>query len=326
MKYRFLIDGNDVTDFIGSVSWRDSLDTLGSQLSFTLATSRRDRRFSSVWDYTLGSKAQIINVEGSLLDTVITEESIGERTTDFTAYDMAWYLNKSTVVRQFKKMQGNECVKALCKDLEIPVEVKGLDAIIDKIYRDMTVAEVIQDIIGQCSKHSPKDFFLEFYLGKLVIRPFEKIEVKGSFEAYPGTFYDVASNAGSISLSRSIEDLKNSVLVVTGDKQAVRVEGKAEDEESIEKFGKVQEVIELDEKDYGKANLVAKNELKKLNVVAENFSIRVLGDDKVRSGRVIKLDLPLYGLSGDYLIKEANHTLDGGIHMTDLVLEAYRDE
>lgn len=142
---------------------------------------------------------------------------------------------------------------------------------------------------------------------------------------HKNTFIDVAKNIGEVSLSRSIVDMKNSILVITQNKKAVRTVGKEQDSESIKKYGMLQEVVTLDEKEHKKAKLVAKNELKKLNKITEDFSIDVLGDDKVKSGRVIDIDIPLFNLKGEYLIKESSHSVQNGIHRINLKLEVFNE-
>ena len=148
----------------------------------------------------------------------------------------------------------------------------------------------------------------------------------GTFEIQKDKFININENIGGVSLSKSIVDMKNSVLVVTENKGAIRTIGEEQDSKSIEKYGKLQEVVTLDEKEFSKANLVAKNELKKLNRITEDFSIDALGDDNVKSGRVIDIDLPLFNLKGEYLIKESNHTISNHIHKISLKLEVYSDE
>ena len=223
-------------------------------------------------------------------------------------------------------MIGNDCVKSLCKEIGINVEVTGLDTKIDKIYKDKAVSEVIKDIIEQCSQFNSKKFFIEFNNGTLKVMPYQKIKVFGTFEIQKDKFININENIGGVSLSKSIVDMKNSVLVITENKGAVRTIGEEQDSKSIEKYGKLQEVVTLDEKEFSKANLVAKNELKKLNKITEDFSIDVLGDDNVKSGRVIDIDLPLFNLKGEYLIKESNHTISNHIHKISLKLEVYSDE
>lgn len=324
--YKVYIKDIDVTSYIGNLTWRDSIDTLGVEVSFDLVQNKFDKNMDFLYDITLGDSFQIINKVGeTLVQAIIVSESPNGKITSFTAYDMAWYLNKSTLIRQFKKMIGNDCVKSICEEIGIDVEVKGLDTKIDKIYKDKTVSDIIYDIIEQCSQFNSKKFFIEFENNILKIRPFEKIKVVGQYEIHKNNFIDVAQNIGSVSLTRSIIDMKNSVLVTTENKKAVRTVGKEQDTESIEKYGLLQEVISLDEKEFNKASLVAKNELKKLNKISEDLSVDILGDDKVKSGRIIDINLPLFNLYGEYLIKESNHSLDNGIHKISLSLEAYNE-
>ena len=325
--YKIIIKDKDVSDIIGNLTWRDTVDTLGVEVEFELPVNRYDKDFEFLYDITLGDPIQILNDKGEILvQAIIVTETPNGKITNFTAYDMAWYLNKSTVIKQFKKMIGNDCVKSLCKEIGIKVEVSGLDTKIDKIYKDKTISDVIKDIIEQCSQFNSKKFFIEFDNGTLKIMPYKKIKVFGQFEIQKDKFININENIGGVSLTKSIVDMKNSVLVITENKGAVRTIGQEQDIKSIEKYGKLQQVVTLDEKEFSKANLVAKNELKKLNRITEDFSIDVLGDDKVKSGRVIDIDLPLFNLKGEYLIKESNHTISNNIHRINLKLEGYSDE
>lgn len=325
--YKVIIKDKNVTDIIGNLMWRDTVDTLGVEVDFELPINRYDKKFEFLYDITLGDPIQILNAKGEVLvQAIIVSETPNGKITSFTAYDMAWYLNKSTIIKQFKKMIGNDCVKSLCKEIGINVEVTGLDTKIDKIYKDKAVSEVIKDIIEQCSQFNSKKFFIEFDKNKLIVSPYKKIKVFGTFEMQKDKFININENIGGVSLSKSIVDMKNSVLVVTENKGAIRTIGQEQDSKSIEKYGKLQEVVTLDEKEFSKANLVAKNELKKLNKITEDFSIDVLGDDNVKSGRVIDIDLPLFNLKGEYLIKESNHTISNHIHKINLKLEVYSDE
>ena len=325
--YKVIIKDKDISDIIGNLTWRDTVDTLGVEVDFELPINRYDKKFEFLYDITLGDPIQILNAKGEVLvQAIIVSETPNGKITSFTAYDMAWYLNKSTVIKQFKKMIGNDCVKSLCKEIGIDVEVSGLDTKIDKIYKDKAVSEVIKDIIEQCSQFNSKKFFIEFDKNKLIVSPYKKIKVFGTYEMQKDKFININENIGGVSLSKSIVDMKNSVLVITENKGAIRTIGEEQDSKSIEKYGKLQEVVTLDEKEFSKANLVAKNELKKLNRITEDFSIDVLGDDNVKSGRVIDIDLPLFNLKGEYLIKESNHTISNHIHKISLKLEVYSDE
>lgn len=325
--YKVIVKNKDVSEIIGNLTWRDTVDTLGVEVEFDLPVNKYDEKFEFLYDITLGDTIQILNNKGeTLIQAIIVTETPNGKITSFIGYDMAWYLNKSTVIKQFKKMIGNDCVKSLCKEIGIKVEVTGLDTKIDKIYKDKTISDVIKDIIEQCSQFNSKRFFIEYDNGVLKISPYRKIKVVGQYEIEKDKYINISNNIGSVSLTKSIVDMKNSVLVVTENKGAVRTIGEEQDTKSIEKYGKLQQVVTLDEKEFKRANLVAKNELKKLNKITEDFSIDVLGDDKVKSGRVIDIDLPLFNLKGEYLIKESNHSISNNIHRINLKLEGYSDE
>lgn len=325
--YKVIVKNKDVSEIIGNLTWRDTVDTLGVEVEFDLPVNKYDKKFEFLYDITLGDTIQILNNKGeTLIQAIIVTETPNGKITSFTGYDMAWYLNKSTVIKQFKKMIGNDCVKSLCNEIGIKVEVSGLDTKIDKIYKDKTISDIIKDIIEQCSQFNSKKFFIEYDNGVLKISPYKKIKVVGQYEIEKDKFININENIGSVSLTKSIVDMKNSVLVVTENKGAVRTIGEEQDTKSIEKYGKLQQVVTLDEKEFKRANLVAKNELKKLNKITEDFSIDVLGDDKVKSGRVIDIDLPLFNLKGEYLIKESNHSISNNIHRINLKLEGYSDE
>ena len=325
--YKVIVKNKDVSEIIGNLTWRDTVDTLGVEVEFDLPVNKYDKKFEFLYDITLGDTIQILNNKGeTLIQAIIVTETPNGKITSFTGYDMAWYLNKSTVIKQFKKMIGNDCVKSLCNEIGIKVEVSGLDTKIDKIYKDKTISDIIKDIIEQCSQFNSKKFFIEYDNGVLKISPYKKIKVVGQYEIEKDKFININENIGSVSLTKSIVDMKNSVLVVTENKGAVRTIGEEQDTKSIEKYGKLQQVVTLDEKEFKRANLVAKNELKKLNKITEDFSIDVLGDDKVKSGRVIDIDLPLFNLKGECLIKESNHSISNNIHRINLKLEGYSDE
>ena len=325
--YKVIVKNKDVSEIIGNLTWRDTVDTLGVEVEFDLPVNKYDEKFEFLYDITLGDTIQILNNKGeTLIQAIIVTETPNGKITSFIGYDMAWYLNKSTVIKQFKKMIGNDCVKSLCKEIGIKVELTGLDTKIDKIYKDKTISDVIKDIIEQCSQFNSKRFFIEYDNGVLKISPYRKIKVVGQYEIEKDKYINISNNIGSVSLTKSIVDMKNSVLVVTENKGAVRTIGEEQDTKSIEKYGKLQQVVTLDEKEFKRANLVAKNELKKLNKITEDFSIDVLGDDKVKSGRVIDIDLPLFNLKGEYLIKESNHSISNNIHRINLKLEGYSDE
>lgn len=326
--YKLYVNNKDVTDYARDLTWSDSVDTLGVQLEFDLAVNRYDSNFKHLYDIGLGNIVQLINTvtKETIFQGIIVTESPQEKTSNFLCYDFAWYLNKSTVVKQFRGLSGKNCIEELCKEAGIKVVVKGLHNTIDKIYKDKSISDVIYDIIEQCTKYTTKKYYIEMLEDTLYIRPYEKIKVNGEYQISENDVINVMDYVGNVELYRSIAELKNSIKIVTADDLAVRIEGIAKDEESINKYGKLEKVEVIDEKDYMNAQMIAKNELKKLNVITEDFTLSILGDDKIRSGRVIDVDLPLFNIKGEYFIKESEHIVTNGIHKATIKVEVYRNE
>lgn len=81
---------------------------------------------------------------------------------------------------------------------------------------------------------------------------------------------------GNMSHTLSIEDMKNSVKVITETDKMYTVKAVAKDADSIYKYGVLQDIFKIDEKD-GDANTYAKNKLAELNKIKESFSIEIIG-------------------------------------------------
>ena len=90
----------------------------------------------------------------------------------------------------------------------------------------------------------------------------------------------------------------------------------------VNKYGKLQKVVKLDQKEKLSAAQIAQNELKALSKITEEISIELIGDDRVRAGRLFEVAEAVTGIKGMYLITNVNHAIKGGIHTMVLGLEA----
>ena len=116
--------------------------------------------------------------------------------------------------------------------------------------------------------------------------------------------------------------MRNSILISSGDEKSNRIIAKAADESNISKFGLLQEVESVDDKEMGDAQNIANNRLKELNRVGENISVGpLLGDDNVRSGRILEIDNDMYKLKGQYLVKDCTHNYHNRIHTMGITIE-----
>ena len=116
----------------------------------------------------------------------------------------------------------------------------------------------------------------------------------------------------------SIEDMKNSVKVVTETDKVYTVKAVAKDADSIYRYGVLQDVFKIDEKD-GDANTYAKNKLSELNEIKESFSIEIIEavSSYTRAGMLITVD------NINYLIENTDHSIKNGLHYVKLGLRKF---
>ncbi|MEC1757372.1 XkdQ/YqbQ family protein [Schinkia azotoformans] len=314
---------HNITGLIGNLVWKDSIDTLGMELSFDKAHS--DEKYMAVHDVVeLGDKLVLMNNNVEVFRGIITDESIdGRFGRSYIAFDYAFYLNKSKTIIQFNKLKGSDSIKKLCEKFSVPIgNITQINTLINKIYKDKTVAEIIKDILDQATKEKGIKYRLEMRAGKLHIEKYTDLVITAKFQpAYNLASFDVTKAIGNVSSSRSIQDMKNSIIITSSDEKSTRVYASTQDKASISKYGLIQDVQSADDKNIAQATNIAKNQLKLLNKITEDTSIELLGNDNVRAGRILVINEPITGLSGQYLVKECEHNYKNHIHTMKLNVE-----
>ena len=119
--------------------------------------------------------------------------------------------------------------------------------------------------------------------------------------------------------------MKNKIIVVSGDEKTQRVVAEAKDDASIKEFGLLQDVEKFDEKSKGNAQNIANNKLKRLNRINEDISLTMLGNEKIRAGRIVELENDNLYLHGEYLIKDCEHSLENNNHKCSINLIQYSE-
>ncbi|OLS02236.1 XkdQ/YqbQ family protein [Tissierella creatinophila] len=301
-----------LTPISGNLSWKDSIDTLGMELSFDIA--RRDDKVE------IGDKIIMYSNNKEIFRGIIVDLGTEIYTKSITAFDYAFYLNKSKTIVQFNKTRADNAIRTLCSKFNIPIgRIVGISTPIAKIYKDDTISDIIKDILDQATSTLGIKYRLEMREGKLFIERYTELIVKPIFKSLN---LDVLKNIGGISKSESISDMKNSILISSGDEKSSRVVATAKDNKNISKFGLLQDVESVDDKDIAKAKNIAKNKLKELNKIGEDISLGpLLGDDRVRAGRILELDNNLFGLKGKYLVKDCTHNYHNSIHTMNVTIE-----
>lgn len=305
----------DITPIAGTVHWQSTLDELAVKLNFSIAYN--DDRLFPLNPVDLGSLIILYNQSEVFRGIVITEQKNGRGEISYTCVDYAFYLNKSKEIYQFNGIAADAAIKKILSDFNVPTGfITSIPVPITKIYPGEVVSDIIKDILDQAEKAAGIKYRMEMKAGKLFIQKQADLFINPTFQlAYNLVTAPCTRAVSNPTRTRSIENLKNSIKIIANNQVIAEVK----DDSLIAKYGLLQEVKA--QEGNGQAQMIAANLLKEMGRVFEENSIELPGNDEVRAGRIIELEEPVTGMKGKYLIKDAGHTLQGGIHTMNLGLE-----
>lgn len=303
----------EITKNIGNVNWKNSIYELATTLSFE--TAKTDNAYLKDLIYTpkLGEVIRIVTNTEVFRGVVIKVDDGDKNKNKYTAVDMGWYLNKTSQTYQFTDISVKDAIKEICADLSIPIDdICELSVKVTQIYFDKTVSDILKDLLSNCGNDCNYDFTpkgLRIYkIGDLVAYPEFRL-ARNLAQGYSVDF------RGNVSHSESIEDMKNSIKIVSEKDNVYTELMTLQNQELIDEYGFLQDVIKINpEKE--SADVVANSELWWNGRTKENFSFEIIEkyDSYTRAGEVILVD----GIS--YVIESTEHRLSNGWHFNKLEL------
>lgn len=309
------VNGKDISTRTGSPSRSDDVDGLSQSFDFTVAFNPNDKYFPSL-DVNCGDKVVVSNNGKEIFKGTITDEArsgVFQRT--YTAHDNGWYLNKNEVVAQIKDMAADSAIKKLCDEFGIQTDICSMPTKINQIYDGTVLSDAIKDIVDKVSSDQAKSYRMEIVGDKLKISEYKDMIVKTSFKMASNVApIDPTKVPSSDEVTKSIQDMANSIKVISSAEKSTTIEASAKDDKAIAKYGTLQKVVKRTDAEKAQAGNIAKNTLLELNKVTETKRVSLLGDDAVRSGRIIQMDGKLY------LVKSCTHDYLP-VHTMNLALE-----
>lgn len=299
------VNGMGYSSTIGNLSFSTSESTLGMQVEFEILY--RNKELVKVGDVVRLYEDNIPFVTGKVIDVARN----GNKPRRVTCFDYGFYLNENEAIIQFKKIPADQALKKLLDRYGIKSKIVRLPYLINKIYKGSAVSEIIKDILDQCSAFSGIKYFFEMQDMMLVVAKRTDYEIKTPFTLLINP-----------SVRESMQSMKNRVVVVSNKDTSTKVYTIAEDKASIKKYGLLQKVEEVDEKEIAKASKIAKEVLKDLNKIEFSGSFEVLANINVRANRIITVSDPITGLKGRYYIKSASHSVTSGKHSASVEVGA----
>lgn len=310
-----LIQGEKITDIskmAGSINLTTSIDTLGASFEFSMPRNFKDSNYALTETIKTGNIIKFEN-EKNIFTGVIVDIDTLKFSKEIKCFDFYFYLNKNKVIKQFNSLNASSCIESLLKSIGAKIgKIERIATSIDKIYKNRTVAEIIDDILKIVNDETGKKYLLEIEGTTFNLVAHRKIKVQVTNNVF-----------GMPTLTESIADMKNVVLVVSNDSEDESIYAKAEDKESIKKYGMLQEIVEVDpdKDDISKVRNIAAQKLKELNKVLTTSSLDVLGNDELRAGRLLDVEIKEFGIKEEFLIKSCTHIFPKGNHICNLELE-----
>lgn len=305
----------DITEVSGSINLSTSVDTLGASLVFNIVRNYNDLSYLFSDEIETGDVIILTN-EKELFRGIVVSISTTKYSRTVECLDYCFYLNKNKVIKQFDHIAASVAIKQLLQEINAPEgEISNISTSITKVYYSNTIAEIINDILKQVNEELGVKYKLEFIDNKFNVNPFKKINVEFRYK-----------QTGNETINESIQDMKNRILVTSNEQESTEILAIAEDTKNIEKYGSLQEIINVDpEQKEAKVRNIAKTKLKELNKVFKTVSLEGFGDDNFRAGRVVYLNNSKLKLFGEFLIKSCVHTWRKGEHIVNLEVELFEE-
>lgn len=307
----------DITPIVNQISWRSSKEELTQQLDFTVYFN--DAKYSPIIEFAEGDMVVLKNTFEIFRGIIISHKKSGRGGISFTAFDYSFYLGKTKKFYQFTKMKSDLAIKKIVTEFGIKVGfIVSMPTLISKVYVSDTGVDMLKEIIELVEKDQGVKYCMEMREGKFYINNKKDLVIDATFkladniEAYP--VWKAISNPTH---SYSIENMKNSVQIVNENK----VIHTLKKDTLIHKYGLLQDVVEVSDNDISTARTTAKNTLADYGKVQEEASQTLMGDDRVRAGRILYLEEPLTDMDGNYVVSSVTHNVANGIHTMDIDLE-----
>jgi len=309
-------DDIDITAIAGGIAWQNTIAELATTLNFSVG--KLDAKHTKIYLPQEGSIVRLVTNEEILRGIILSVNDGSAASKTYVAVDFGFYLNKNAETYQFENVAADAAIKQICGDFGIPIDsLCALPLTFSKIYLDKAASEVIWDVLGQTAEASGYAYNFDVTPRGLRVYRLGDLHASPRFKLSENTqAYNSVDLRGNVSHSVSIEDLKNSVKVVSGDEKGFTHLTTERDAGLISKYGLLQTVEKIDEKNLGNADAIARAKLAELSQKKEAFSFEIIeaDDSYTRAGYEIEVE------GGKFIIEGSAHSIKNGVHYVKLDL------
>lgn len=304
----------NITPITSGLEWTTDIKSVGADMKFSFV--QNDDKYIQNLDVREGDNVSLLDIESdgtvtNLFRGIIIDCEPSKKNGDVkcSAFDYSYYLTKNEETIQFNNVRADKAIQQICDMYTINVEVPVFYTMIKHIYFDMKLSDIIKDILEKIYEDTGYRYRMEFVNNRLVITHHPSIEISGINMIHDERFM------------RTIADMYNSIKVVSGSEERFKVEAETSDKANIGKYGVMQMVHSVSDKDISQAKNIANNLLKENNKVKEFGTISTDGDTRVRAGRVLNISEINSNFNGKFIIKSCTHEIKNKNHKMTMELE-----
>lgn len=307
---------------VASINWQDNINDVF--ISFDFQTTEIINPGSFIEIYSKDDNKTV------LIGIITTTSRNNKFTYTYSGYDIGFYLEKNSVIAQFKNAKISDAIKQIISKVQLPIgEYPAINQTVTNIYKNKKASEILIDLLKIAKEKGLKDeYYYDCANGFVNLHSYTK---NLNLKAYVADIYTVKSvnTINSFDIKESMEEMKTKVKVissVTKNKQTSITEHyTTPDNDNLNKFGLLLHIEEVD----GDKNLnykqIGDKLLSELNKTTKTISLNLLGDYQMRKGVVIPLNTELLNLNNNYLIKSSSHSTSGTKETVQTEIELYEE-
>lgn len=322
--------GEDITTRLISLEWSGDITQAGRRLNFTIAYTTKDKLWKNL-DIQLGhsvlltytpapSQSDAKKSEASetkeedkknepinLFQGIVFMRSRNSEsyTMEFVAYDLLINFAKAKYTKKFKKITVKSVIEQMVNELGVSMgKTPELSTQVDFIADNQSASQIIEAALKYQTAVDKKKY--HYYLDAE-----KKLNVVDMDELLADYIVTDETNVTTAHYSESAEDMVNRVQIADKDGNII---GTITNPEDLNKFGVMQEIYKVDDKQDTKKAATAM-----LKKVAYDCSINCVGNIQCIAGYSVTISEEQ--LKGKFRIKSDSHKIENGQHMMQLNLE-----
>lgn len=310
--------GYDVTQLVEQVKWKGRKGSSSRTLAVTLIDDDGYKHARSGIDVEQGHQC-IFSYDGVELfrGIIMSQTQSNQKKLQFTAYDNGIYLANNKDTFCYENKTASDVFRDCCTRFGLPMgEVASCSYKIPELTKSKTTAfDAIADALSLDFDATGIRHYVASSKGKLSLLTRRENILQWVIE--------VGQNITSYSYSRSIEDIKTRVKMVSKEGTTVAEKSNAELEKKI---GIFQEIDQPDESlTTAQVNDLIESIMEEKGTPERTLTVEAMGIAEVISGIGVYIIIPELEISRTFYVDEDTHTFEDNKHTMSLKLNYAND-